>query len=267
MSTNVFDLPQAGDFTGAEEHAQTRESAHEGGAGEAVRVVTAHRDPNDVRLLLSMASSGALLALLLLVSVACNIWMYYRRPDRIVVDRTSAGDRVVMVGDRATTGEVSVGPDRPGNGDKRTIATKWSEARYAIDPLTRGKDIERLFRMMEPRAAKALSDLMKKNGELERERAENWQAVWKPQSVTIDGDDPYKVNVIGTQEVTKQVGGVSQREARQLIFKLKLMVDKEQRRADRNQNTGFLVVDILDYQEIAESPSSPASGLAAQSLP
>jgi hypothetical protein len=184
-----------------------------------------------------------------------------------VVERTADGDRVVMAGDRAVIGGVSVGPDRPGDGDKKAIANKWAAARYGIDPLTRSKDVERLFRMMEPRAAKALSDLMKRGGELERERAEGWQAVWRPQSVTVEADDPYKVSVIGTQEVTRRTGGAVASETRQLVFKLKLIADREQGRADRNQNTGFLVVDILDYREIAGVPSPSTPGLTTQPLP
>jgi len=266
MSTDVFDLGQAVEFAEAGEHAKAGESAR-GTVDGAGGVVTVHRDPDDVRLLLGMASSGVLLTLLLLASLACNVWMYYRRPDRIVVERTGDGDRVVMVGDRAVLGGVTVGPDRPGDGDKKAIANRWAAARYGVDPLTRAKDVERLFRMMEPRAAKALSDLMKKGGELERERAEGWQAVWRPQSVTVEADDPYKVSVIGTQEVTKRVGGATERESRQLVFKLKLILDGEQKRAERNQNTGFLVVDVLDYREIAGGPPSTPSGPAAQPLP
>src|SRR4030095_5523329 len=56
------------------------------------------RDPADVRTILNMAWTGRLLVLLLLASVAFNIWQYWRRPDRIVVDRSSG--RVLMINDR-----------------------------------------------------------------------------------------------------------------------------------------------------------------------
>jgi hypothetical protein len=57
-----------------------------------------HRDPVDVRTILSLTWSGILLALLLVASIAFNIYQYWRRPDRIVVDRTSG--RVLMINDR-----------------------------------------------------------------------------------------------------------------------------------------------------------------------
>ena len=46
-----------------------------------------YRDPHDVKTILQLARSGIVLALLLTVSVAANFHQYYRRPDRIVVDR------------------------------------------------------------------------------------------------------------------------------------------------------------------------------------
>ena len=236
-------------------------------AAESITEVVAvqpYRDVNDVRLLLKMASSQILVVTLLLISIAGNVWMYYRRPDRIVVDRTSSGDYVIVSNGRAATGPVSFGQDQPGDGDKKALANRWCEARYAIDPLTRTKDIERLFKMMEPKAAKGLSDLMKQNGELERERDENWQSVWKAQSVSIDRDDPYRVDVIGVQEITRRVSGTTQTQSRQLIFKLKLIADKEKGRDERNQNTGFLVFDLLDFKEMVLPSSTAGSSLTNQ---
>src|SRR5262245_44359370 len=57
-----------------------------------------HRDPADIKTILSMAWTGTLLVLLLLASIALNIWQYWRRPDRIVVDRSSG--RVLQINDR-----------------------------------------------------------------------------------------------------------------------------------------------------------------------
>ncbi|HZS44278.1 MAG TPA: hypothetical protein VFC63_04200 [Blastocatellia bacterium] len=231
---------------------------------EEVVALQPYRDVNDVRLLLKMASSQILIVMLLLASIADNVWMYYRRPDRIVVDRTSSGDYVILSNDRRITSPISFGQDQPGDGDKRALANRWCEARYSVDPLTRPKDIEALFKMMEPKAAKGLSDLMKQNGELERERDENWQAIWKPQSVTVDRDDPYRVDVIGVQEITRRTGGATQTQSRQLIFKLKLITDKEKGRDERNQNTGFLVFDLLDYKEMPIPGVSSGSALLSQ---
>ena len=56
---------------------------------DALRVSTIYRDPQDVRAVIQLARSGIVLTLLLLISVAGNFYQYYRRPDRIVVDKSS----------------------------------------------------------------------------------------------------------------------------------------------------------------------------------
>src|SRR5262249_12153311 len=80
---------------------------------------TLFRDPADVRTILSMAWTGTLLVLLLLTSVAFNVWQYWRRPDRIVVDRSSG--RVLMINDREY-GETEAGkpwPEQLTNADEQ----------------------------------------------------------------------------------------------------------------------------------------------------
>jgi hypothetical protein len=65
---------------------------------EAVRLSAIYRDPQDVRTVIHLARSGIVLTLLLLTSIAGNFYQYYRRPDRIVVDKSSG--RVVEINDR-----------------------------------------------------------------------------------------------------------------------------------------------------------------------
>jgi hypothetical protein len=112
-----------------------------------------YRDPADVRTILSMAWTGTLLVLLLLASVAFNIWQYWRRPDRIVVDRSSG--RVLMINDReyGETEAVKLGPDKLTNADKQYLAGEFVKAIYGVDPATRPRDIERALRMMAPASA------------------------------------------------------------------------------------------------------------------
>src|SRR5262245_63705284 len=96
-----------------------------------------YRDPADVRTILSLAWTGTLLVLLLLASVAFNIWQYWRRPDRIVVDRSSG--RVLMINDReyGQTEAVKLGPDKLTNADKQYLAGEFVKAIYGVDPATR----------------------------------------------------------------------------------------------------------------------------------
>jgi hypothetical protein len=216
------------------------------GASELVSIpTTLHRDPADVRTILSLSWVGILLALLLVTSLAFNIFQYWRRPDRIVVDRSSG--RVLMLNDReyGATEAVSFGPDRLTNADKQYIAGEFVSAVYHIDPATRNKDIEKALRMMVPNTALAFAQYLKRSGILDKQRAESQQAVWTPQDISVDQADPYTVRVIGKQEITKLVSGAAQTETRQLSMTLKLIADPL-RRADRNLRSGFLVARFDD---------------------
>jgi hypothetical protein len=217
---------------------------------------TLFRDPADVRTILSMAWTGTLLVLLLLASVAFNIWQYWRRPDRIVVDRSSG--RVLMINDReyGETEAVKLGPDKLTNADKQYLAGEFVKAIYGVDPATRPRDIERALRMMAPASALLFARYLKQTGVLDKQRSESWQAVWTPQDISVDGGDPYTVRVIGKQEVTKVIAGATQQETRQLHLTLKLVADP-QRRADRNLRSGFLVASF-DYKELGTPASSEA---------
>ncbi len=132
-----------------------------------------YRDPADVRTILSMAWTGTLLVLLLLASVAFNIWQYWRRPDRIVVDRSSG--RVLQINDReyGETEAVRLGPDRLTGADKQYIAGEFVKAIYQIDPATRPRDIERALRMMVPASALLFARYLKETGVLDKQRAES----------------------------------------------------------------------------------------------
>ena len=156
-----------------------------------------------------------------------------------------------------------MGEDKPRAGDKKTLAREWSAVRYNIDPLTREKDIARIYTFMEPAFAKGYAGLMTKRGEFEVEAREKRQAVWTSQVVEVDRADPYKVKVIGTWDITKKSdsGTGWAREMRQLNFTLQLIED-DRGRAPRNANTGFLIRDILDYTEIALP--KPASSTVTQ---
>src|SRR5512132_2037211 len=102
-----------------------------------------YRDPHDVRTVIQLARSGIVLSLLLLTSVAGNFYQYYRRPDRIVVDKSSG--RVVEINDRdyGQTEAVELGPERLTDADKKYIASEFVRFLYQIDPTTRSKDLER----------------------------------------------------------------------------------------------------------------------------
>ncbi|HEY8462127.1 MAG TPA: hypothetical protein VIM99_17190 [Blastocatellia bacterium] len=226
--------------------------------------VTAYRDIKDVRLIRNLSVMALLQAFLLVISFVTIVYLAVKPAQQIVIERSAEGDRVVAVNGQAISNGIALGADRPGAGDKQTLAREWTAARYAVDPFTREKDLEKMFRLMAPHAAKAYSDLLKKQGALERERNERWQALWKPQIVEIDKGDPYRVNVVGIWEITKagRAGsGGTEREVNQLMFALHMIKDADQGRAPRNAHTGFLIDDILDYKELPVAVSSTTSAL------
>jgi hypothetical protein len=215
-----------------------------------------HRDPTDIRTILSLTWMGMLFALLLLMSLGLNIYQYLRRPDRIVVDRSSG--RVLMVNNRdyGETDGVQLGPDRLTVDDKKYISRELVRLIYGIDPATRAKDMEQAIRMMVPGSAIKFAKWLKETGILDKQRAESWQTVWTEQNTEIDRTDTYIVRILGRQQITKLVSGTAQQETRRLSLTLKLAADP-QGRADHNKRTGFLVA-WFDEKEV-ESESSPAA--------
>jgi hypothetical protein len=214
------------------------------------------RDPNDIRTILRLAIAGILFATLSLALAGLLTYKLTRGASLVVVERTPEGDRVVG-DDRHYTlsGPVQLLPDRPGDGDKKYLVTKWAESFFQIDPRTRREDLSRGLKMMTPEAAVLLVEEVKRSGEWETQRREEWQTVWKPQSVTISRDDPYKVQVIGRQEITKTVGSIAQHDSRQLVFTVALRPDNAKRTED-NQNTGFRVAGITEMKILMPQSTS-----------
>jgi hypothetical protein len=244
MNSATLETSQENMIVGAVESATPR-----------VEYVNLHRDDRDVRLLLQMSFSEILIVIALLASIACNFWQYFRRPDRIIVDRRNDGDYVVSINDQSVTSDITAGPDKPGEGDKQRLANEWAMARYAVDPAQREQAVERLLRMMEPNAAAKFVAYLKRNGELERERGERWQSSWKPQLTVVDSNDPNRVNIVGQRELSKVISGVPANESTQFMFSLKVMPDKDSGRAAHNLHTGYLVLDIMDLREVTSGNS------------
>ncbi|HEX5081298.1 MAG TPA: hypothetical protein VFY40_04585 [Blastocatellia bacterium] len=254
----VIELPPGLDaVAGQADRAETDQVEERDATAAQTTSQVLYRDPTDVRTILSMAWTATLLVLLLLASVAFNIWQYWRRPDRIVVDRSSG--RVLMINDReyGETEAAMLGPDRLTGADKQYLAGEFVKAIYQVDPATRPRDIERALRMMAPASALLFARYLKQTGILDKQRAESWQASWTPQDISVDGVDPFTVRVIGKQEITKVIAGAPQQETRQLHLTLKLVADP-QRRADRNLRSGFLVASF-DYKELATQAPSEAT--------
>ena len=208
----------------------------------------AYRDPNDVRTIYQLLSVLLITLALFVLSAVGNAWQYWRRPDRIVVDRSSG--RVLMINDRqfGETDAVKIAPDHPGDNDKKYLVGEFVKSLYAINPTTRAPDIKAALEMMVPQSATRLAAYLKEQHVLEQQRAESWQSIWTPQDVTVDRVDPYTVRVIGKQEITKVLNNQVVQETKQLQLTVKLAADPAGR-TDQNMRMGFLVAAI-DYKEI-----------------
>jgi hypothetical protein len=207
-----------------------------------------YRDPADVRTVFQLLAALMVVLCLFVLSAIGNAWQYWRRPDRIVVDRSSG--RVLILNDRefGETDAVKMIPDQPGDEDKKYLVGEFLRLLYAVNPVTRAADVKSALEMMVPQSAAKFAAYLKEQGVLERQRAEVWQAVWIPQDVSVDRGDPYTLRVIGRQQITKLVNNASHQETKQLQLTVKLAADPAGRN-DTNRRTGFLVMAI-DYKEL-----------------
>jgi hypothetical protein len=232
---------------------------------EVIYYPITQRDPSDVCTILRLSVCSLVFAVLSIALAGLLIYRLMRSAELVVVERTPQGDRVVG-DDRHYTlhGPVQITTDSPGDGDKKYLASKWAESFFRIDPQTRRNDIVRGLKVMTPDAAVSLVEQVKQTGEWETQRREEWQAIWKPQVITVSSDDAYKVQIVGQQEINKMIAGATQHSTRQLICTLLLRPDTAKRTED-NQNTGFRVAGIVEMK-VLDDPHAATSNPAAISV-
>lgn len=206
------------------------------------------RDPEDVRTNFQLLTALLIVLCLFSLSAIGNAYQYWRRPDRIVVDRS--GGRVLLINNReyGETDAVAIAPDRPGDADKRYLTGEYVRLLYAVNPATRAADLKSALEMMVPQSAAKFAVYLREQHILEQQRTESWQTVWTPQDISIDKLDPFTLRVIGKQEITKVVNNSVIQESKQLQLIVKLVADPGGRN-DSNRRTGFLVAAI-DYREL-----------------
>src|SRR5258706_5214408 len=116
---------------------QTAERIPARPSGDALSAITVYRDPEDVRTIFNLTRILMVLAVIIVGSGVANIYQYYRRPDRIVVDGGTG--RVLSINDRHYGKEENVefGPDRLTADDKLYATREFTKRLYQIDPATR----------------------------------------------------------------------------------------------------------------------------------
>lgn len=214
------------------------------------------RSAEDIKLLRQKDGVIVILSIALVVVTGLAFFLFLRKPDLIVAVTTPDGQRVVQLGNRnfEIAEPVQLGKEKLSNDDKTYLVNLASQLRYGVDKASREKDMEKWLRLFIPKSAVFYANQLKEKGVLVMESSEQWQAVWKPQSIKVDSSNPYLVRIIGQQTINKVINGAGVVETVQLELLYKLTTNGV--RSDDNMRTGFQIVQF-DEQVISRQ-SQPA---------
>lgn len=201
------------------------------------------RDPEDVITIGSLFRAVWVLLIIVMLSVGINLFLAFRKADRIVVDKTSGRVTELNNRDYGSTENVSLTPDIPGDTDKKYLAKEFLTALYEVEQSTREGQINKVLRMVDPDLSLAMAARLKQNGVLAAEKADSLNSSWELQDLTVDERDPYILRAIGTRRIRRKVGGHDVEESMQLKCKF-LLKDSptSPARNDSNLRTGFSIL-------------------------
>lgn len=201
------------------------------------------RDPEDVLTISSLFRAVWVLLIIVMLSVGINLFLAFRKADRIVIDKTSGRVTELNNRDYGSTENVSITPDIPGDTDKKYLAKEFLTALYAVEQATREGQINKVLRMVDPDLSLAMAARLKQNGVLAAEKADSLNSSWELQDLTVDERDPYILRAIGTRRIRRKVGGQDVEESMQLKCKF-LLKDSPSSpaRNDSNLRTGFSIL-------------------------
>ncbi|MGB8507131.1 MAG: hypothetical protein WCD76_01885 [Pyrinomonadaceae bacterium] len=232
-------------------------------ASAVERIVDYVADPETVEANRRLMGALGICVVIILVQAAFNLTLYLRRPDRIVVDRTAGGDRVVVMNNReyGLTDSVGFSPDEPSAGDKKYLVSQFLNLYYSNNPDIRDRQLNEAIQLMIAARGRELFDYLRRNRVLEQQSAESWQARWTEQQIWIDQSDPFTVHVIGTQALTRVVNQRPVEETHQLNLTVRLARD-ELGRDERNKRTGYQIT-WFGWEELQSAPNQPPQSQAA----
>ena len=197
----------------------------------------------------SLGVAGASLVLNVVLG-CCIIYLVMQKPRMVVIDRTSGGDRTMMVDDKlyGAVGSMLLSPDKVTTGGKLYLVRNFLELNYGNDPARRPEQLAVAIGMIIGDNGRKYLDYLKQNRILEQEAAESWQATWTTQHIEMDENNPFVVRAIGTQKLRRIVDGTPRTETHQLSLTVPVIKDPEGRN-DRNLHTGWLL-DQFDWNEL-----------------
>ena len=201
------------------------------------------RDPEDIVTISSLFKAVWVLLIVLALSIGINMFLSFRKADRIVVDKSSG--RVVELNNRdyGSTETVSISPDAPTATDKKYLVKEFLAALYEVEQSTREAQVNKLLRMLDPDLSIAMAGRLKQNGVLAAEKAESVNSSWELQDLTVDESDPYVLRAIGVRKIRRKAAGQDVEESVQLKCKF-LLKDSPSSpvRNDNNLRTGFTIL-------------------------
>lgn len=201
------------------------------------------RDPDDIVTIGTLFKVVWVLLLALALSGGINVFVIFRKADRIVVDKSSG--RVVELNNRdyGSTETVSISPDTPTETDKKYLVKEFLTSLYEVEQSTREAQVNKLLRMLDPDLSMAMAARLKQNGVLAAEKAESVNSSWELQDLSVDESDPYILRAIGTRTIRRKAAGQDVEESVQLKCKF-LLKDSPSTpvRNDNNLRTGFTIL-------------------------
>ncbi len=201
------------------------------------------RDPDDIVTIASLLKILGVLLFALVLSGCVNMFLIFRKADRIVVDKSSG--RVVELNNRdyGSTETVSIMPDVPTSTDKKYLVKEFLTALYEVEQTTREAQVNKLLRMLDPDLSMAMANRLKQNGVLAAEKTESVNSSWELQDLSVDESDPYILRAIGTRKIRRKAAGQDVEESVQLKCKF-LLKDSPTTpiRNDNNLRTGFTIL-------------------------
>ena len=230
------------------------------------RIVDYVADPDTTEANRRLIGALGICVIIILVQAAFNLTLYLRRPDRIVVDRTAGGDRVVVMNNReyGLTDNVGFSPDEPTAGDKKYLVSRFLELYYGNNPDIRDRQLNEAIQLMVASRGREFFEYLRRNRVLEQQSAESWQARWTQQQIWVDQSDPFTVHVIGTQHLTRVINQRPVEETHQLNLTVKVARD-ELGRDDRNRRSGYQIT-WFGWEELQNAEGASANQLPNQSV-
>lgn len=204
--------------------------------------IFSERDPEDVMTISLLLRASFILTALLFVCVGLNFYLVLRKADLIVVDKTSGRNLAINNKDYGNTDAVQLSPDNLTDRDKKALVTEFLRCLYEVNGATRGGQVNRLLKMMEPNLSLSQAQLFNTEKLLAQEKTESVNSSWEMQDLSVDERDPYIVRAIGKRILRRVQNGASALEETQIKVKVLLMDSPTSpARNENNYRTGFYI--------------------------